>query len=129
MQAALLPSDYYGGSATPGRHQPTAGLPATPLAVGREGQHPGASHVHHVPVGRGGAEEGVREVLFREKWGPLWRNVCAVTGRREGSLWRNVWATMVGAGESLWHDVCATVDLCHKCHNSDLLIARVNLSV
>jgi hypothetical protein len=56
MQAALLPSDYYGGSATPGRHQPTAGLPATPLAVGREGQHPGASHVHHVPVGRGGAQ-------------------------------------------------------------------------
>ena len=56
MQAALLPSDYYGGSATPKRHQPTAGLPATPLAVGREGQHPGASHVHHVPVGRGGAQ-------------------------------------------------------------------------
>jgi hypothetical protein len=56
MQAALLPSDYYGGSATPGRHQPTAGLPATPLAVGREGQHPGASHVHHVPVGRGGTQ-------------------------------------------------------------------------
>ena len=56
MQAALLPSDYYGGSATPGRHQPTAGLPATVLAARRGGRHPGASHVHHVPVGRGGAQ-------------------------------------------------------------------------
>jgi hypothetical protein len=56
MQAALLPSDYYGGSATPGRHQPTAGLPATVLAARREGRHPDASHVHHVPVGRGGAQ-------------------------------------------------------------------------
>jgi hypothetical protein len=53
MRAALLPSDYYGGSATPGRHQPTADLPAAVLAARREGRHPGASHVHHVPVGRG----------------------------------------------------------------------------
>src|SRR6266508_1527028 len=56
MRAALLPSDYYGGSATPGCRQPTAGLPAAVLAARREGRHPGASHVHDVPVGGGGAQ-------------------------------------------------------------------------
>src|SRR5215217_3315233 len=56
MWPALPAAEYYGDSATPGSHQPTAGLPATPLAVGREGRHPDASHVHCVPVGRGGAQ-------------------------------------------------------------------------
>jgi hypothetical protein len=52
MRPALPASHYYGGSATPGRHQPTAGLPAAVLAARREGRPPDASHVHRVPVGR-----------------------------------------------------------------------------
>src|SRR6266511_2170685 len=54
--ASLLPSDYYGGSATPGCQQPTASLPAAVQAARREGRPPDASHVHGVPVGRGGAQ-------------------------------------------------------------------------
>src|SRR6266545_900147 len=50
-------TDYYGGSATPGCRQPTAGLPAAVLAARREGRHPGASHVHDVPVGGGGGAQ------------------------------------------------------------------------
>ena len=56
MQPALPASDYYEGSATPGCRQPTADLPAAVLAARREGRHPGASHVHCVPVGRGGGQ-------------------------------------------------------------------------
>jgi hypothetical protein len=56
MWPALPAAEYYGDSATPGCHQPTAGLPAAVLAARREGRHPSASHVHCVPVGRGGAQ-------------------------------------------------------------------------
>src|SRR5918912_551730 len=56
MWPALPAAEYYGDSATPGCRQPTAGLPAAVLAARREGRHPGASHVHHVPVGRGGTQ-------------------------------------------------------------------------
>jgi hypothetical protein len=56
MWPALPAAEYYGDSATPGCRQPTAGLPAAVLAARREGRHPDASHVHCVPVGRGGAQ-------------------------------------------------------------------------
>jgi hypothetical protein len=56
MWPALPTAEYYGDSATPGRRQPTADLPAAVLAARREGRHPDASHVHCVPVGRGGAQ-------------------------------------------------------------------------
>ena len=56
MWPALPAAEYYGDSATPGCHQPTASLPAAVLAARREGRHPDASHVHCVPVGRGGAQ-------------------------------------------------------------------------
>jgi hypothetical protein len=56
MWPALPAAEYYGDSATPRCHQPTAGLPAAVLAARREGRHPSASHVHCVPVGRGGAQ-------------------------------------------------------------------------
>ena len=48
MWTAFPSSDYYGPSAPPRGHQPTAGLPVTALA-GRWGGRPrGGSHVHHV---------------------------------------------------------------------------------
>ena len=47
MWAAFPPSDYYGDSAPPCDHKPTAGLPATGLAGRREGRSQGGSHVHH----------------------------------------------------------------------------------
>jgi hypothetical protein len=56
MRPALPAAEYCGGSATPGCRQPTADLPAAVLAARREGRHPDASHVHRVPVGRGGAQ-------------------------------------------------------------------------
>src|SRR4029450_5806263 len=43
-------------TARPCGPQPTAGRPAAVLAARREGRHPCASHVHWVPVGRGGAQ-------------------------------------------------------------------------
>src|SRR6266540_3848988 len=45
-------TDYYGGSATPGCRQPTAGLPAAVLAARREGRHPGAYRGRDRPCGR-----------------------------------------------------------------------------
>jgi len=53
---ALPPADYYGDSAPPCDHQPTAGLPATGLAGRREGRSHGGSHVHHEPVDGIGAQ-------------------------------------------------------------------------
>ena len=53
MWPAFPASDYYGGSAPPRRHQPTADLPATGLAGRRGGRHPGGSHVHHATGRRG----------------------------------------------------------------------------
>src|SRR4030095_10792611 len=46
---ALPAAEYYGDSATPGCHQPTAGLPAAVLAARRGGGPPCASHVHWAP--------------------------------------------------------------------------------
>src|SRR6266571_5046233 len=56
MWPALPTSDYYGDSATPWCHQPTVGLPVAVLAARRGGRHRGASHVHRIPVGGGGAQ-------------------------------------------------------------------------
>jgi hypothetical protein len=52
MRSAFPTSDYYGSSATPRRQQRTVRLPRAKL-----GGHRGdASHVHHRPVGRVGAQ-------------------------------------------------------------------------
>ena len=56
MWTAFPPSDYYGSSAPPWGHQPTAGLPAAALAARREGRSQGGSHVHHQPVDEVGAQ-------------------------------------------------------------------------
>lgn len=56
MCTAFPCSDYYGGSVPSPRHQPTTDLPAATLAGWRVGQHGDGSHVHHVPVGRIGAQ-------------------------------------------------------------------------
>lgn len=56
MCTAFPCSDYYGGSVPSPSPQPTAGLPAATLAGWREGQLGDGSHVHHVPVGRIGAQ-------------------------------------------------------------------------
>ena len=50
MQPALPASDYYGPSAPPRRHQPTASLPTT------GGRHRDGSHVHHVSIDGVGAQ-------------------------------------------------------------------------
>jgi len=56
MWTAFPSSDYYGPSApTPGR-QLTVSLPAAQLAAARGGRPDEGSHVHHVPVGRIGAQ-------------------------------------------------------------------------
>jgi hypothetical protein len=47
--------DYYGSSATPRRPQRTVRLPRTRRG-GTGGHRRGASHVHHQPVGRVGAQ-------------------------------------------------------------------------
>jgi hypothetical protein len=44
MWPAFPASDYYGDSAPPCDHQPTAGLPTTGLAGRREGRSQGGSH-------------------------------------------------------------------------------------
>jgi hypothetical protein len=56
MYTAFPCSDYYGGSVPSPNHQPTAGRPAVALAGRREGRLEDSSHVHHVPVGRIGAQ-------------------------------------------------------------------------
>jgi hypothetical protein len=56
MYAAFPRSDYYESSATPEHHQPTVDLPAAWLVARRVGRYPGASHVHHPPVGGVGIE-------------------------------------------------------------------------
>ncbi len=56
MHAAFPRSDYYGGSVPTSGRQPTVGLPAAALAARRGGQPEDGSHVHHVPVGRIGAQ-------------------------------------------------------------------------
>ena len=53
MYRAFPGSDYYGSSATPRRQQRTVRLPR---ARGPGGHRRGASHVHHRPVGRVGAQ-------------------------------------------------------------------------
>jgi hypothetical protein len=53
MWPALPTSDYYGSSATPRRQQRTVRLPRTRRSGGH---HRDASHVHHQPVGRVGAQ-------------------------------------------------------------------------
>jgi hypothetical protein len=56
MWTAFPSSDYYGPSAPPQGHQPTACLPVL-VPDARGGGRPwGGSHVHHVPVGRIGAQ-------------------------------------------------------------------------
>ena len=56
MWTAFPSPDYYGPSAPLRSHQPTAGLPVFVLAARRGGQPRSGSHVHHVPVGRVGAQ-------------------------------------------------------------------------
>jgi len=58
MYVAFPRSDYYGPSAPPRVHQPTAGLPTTTLAVRRGGRSRSGSHVHHQPI------DGVGTQLF-----------------------------------------------------------------
>jgi hypothetical protein len=55
MYRAFPGSDYYGSSATPRRQQRTVRLPRTPTC-GFGGHRRDASHVHHQPVGRVGAQ-------------------------------------------------------------------------
>jgi hypothetical protein len=55
MWPAFPTSDYYGPSAPPRRHQPTADLSAH-ARNGRNGQHRGGSHVHHVSIDGVGAQ-------------------------------------------------------------------------
>ncbi len=56
MCTAFPCSDYYGGSVPSPSRQPTVGLPAATLAGQRGGRFEDGSHVHHVPVGRIGAQ-------------------------------------------------------------------------
>jgi len=53
MWPAFPAADYYGSSAPPRRHQPTACLPGDQRAAGRGGGHRGGSHVHWWTVRRG----------------------------------------------------------------------------
>jgi hypothetical protein len=55
MWPAFPTSDYYGSSATPRRQQRTVRLPRTRRG-GSGGHRRDASHVHHQPVGRVGAQ-------------------------------------------------------------------------
>jgi hypothetical protein len=55
MWPAFPTSDYYRPSAPPRRHQPTADLSAN-ARNGRNGQHRGGSHVHHVSIDGVGAQ-------------------------------------------------------------------------
>jgi hypothetical protein len=54
MWPAFPASDYYGSSATPRRQQRTMRLPRSFTRTG--GHRRDASHVHHRPVGRVGAQ-------------------------------------------------------------------------
>ena len=56
MWPAFPASDYYESSARSPGHQPTTGLPAAGLAGRRGGRLEDGSHVHHLPVGRIGAQ-------------------------------------------------------------------------
>jgi hypothetical protein len=55
MWPAFPAADYYGSSATPRRQRRTVRLPCTRHG-GSGGHRRGASHVHHQPVGRVGAQ-------------------------------------------------------------------------
>ena len=56
MQTAFPSSDYYGPSAPPRGHQPTADLPAIAHIGRREGRLRDGSHVHHVSIDGVGAQ-------------------------------------------------------------------------
>jgi hypothetical protein len=56
MYTAFPCSDYYEDSVPSSGHQPTVGLPAASLVGQRGGRLEDGSHVHHVPVGRIGAQ-------------------------------------------------------------------------
>jgi len=56
MWPAFPAPDYYGPSAPPQGHQPTAGLPATTPTGRQEGRLRGGSHVHHVSIDGIGAQ-------------------------------------------------------------------------
>ena len=56
MWTAFPPSDYYDDSAPPHGYRPTTGLAAFALAVRTDGGPRGGSHVHHLPIGRVGAQ-------------------------------------------------------------------------
>jgi hypothetical protein len=56
MWPAFPASDYYGPSAPPRCHQPTAGLPTTAHNGRREGRLRDGSHVHHVSIDGVGAQ-------------------------------------------------------------------------
>jgi hypothetical protein len=57
MRPAFPTSDYYGPSAPPRRHQPTASLPITATPEGRrDRRHQDGSHVHHVSIDGIGAQ-------------------------------------------------------------------------
>ena len=56
MYDAFRRSDYYGPSALPWGHQPTADLPAPTLVGWRDGQPQDSSHVHDVAIDGIGAQ-------------------------------------------------------------------------
>ena len=56
MYDAFRRSDYYGPSALPRGHQPTADLPAPTLLGWRDGQPQDSSHVHDVTIDGIGAQ-------------------------------------------------------------------------
>jgi hypothetical protein len=57
MRPAFPTSDYYGPSAPPRRHQPTASLPTRAAhQQRRDGRHRDGSHVHHASIDGIGAQ-------------------------------------------------------------------------
>ncbi len=56
MWPAFPTSDYYGPSAPPRSHQPTAGLPAAAHCGRRKGRLRDGSHVHHLSIDGVGAQ-------------------------------------------------------------------------
>lgn len=81
MCAAFLRSDYYEGSATPGRRRLTVRLPATTLDVGWVGRRPDASHVHWQPVSGVGIELYPGSITVSTPQTFLTVSLAAQTGR------------------------------------------------
>jgi hypothetical protein len=56
MRTAFPSSDYYGGSVPLRDSRSTTGLAASALEVRADGRPRSGSHVHHGPIGGGGAQ-------------------------------------------------------------------------